>query len=138
MADSTSDGHGVAFGRIACAIPVSDISRALDFYQGILGMSVTFANGDPAGFVILQRDAAELHLTLVKGHKSGSHNAAHLMVADAVGLHDHLVSNGVRIVKGLRDANYGLRGFVFADPDGNRIDVGQRLRPQSQASGKPG
>jgi hypothetical protein len=21
----------------------------------------------------------------------------------------------------------GLRGFVFADPDGNRIDVGQRL-----------
>ena len=31
------------------------------------------------------------------------------------------------IVKGLRDAGYGLRGFVMADPDGNRIDVGQRL-----------
>ena len=29
------------------------------------------------------------------------------------------------IVKGLRDAPYGLR--VFADPDGNRIDVGERL-----------
>jgi catechol 2,3-dioxygenase-like lactoylglutathione lyase family enzyme len=127
MADSTSHGHGVAFGRIAGAIPVSDISRALAFYQGILGMAVTFSNGDPVGFVILQRDAAELHLTLVKGHKGGSHNAAHLMVTDAPSLHDHLVSNGVRIVKGLRDADYGLRGFVFADPDGNRIDVGQRL-----------
>jgi catechol 2,3-dioxygenase-like lactoylglutathione lyase family enzyme len=110
---------------------VSDISRALAFYRDILGMSVTFANGHPVGFVILERDAAELHLTLVKGHKGGSHNAAHLMVADAVSLHDHLVSNGVRIIKGLRDADYGLRGFVFADPDGNRIDVGQRMPPQS-------
>jgi catechol 2,3-dioxygenase-like lactoylglutathione lyase family enzyme len=127
MADSTVHGPGIAFGRIAAAIPVSDIPRALSFYQNVLEMTVTFTNGDPVGFVILRRDAAELHLTLVKGHKSGSHNAAHLMVADAAGLHDHLVSNGARIVKGLRDADYGLRGFVFADPDGNRIDVGQRL-----------
>ena len=130
MAGSTPHGPGVAFGRIAAAVPVSDISRALGFYRDILGMSVTFANGHPVGFVILERDAAELHLTLVKGHQGGSHNAAHLMVADAVSLHDHLVSNGVRIIKGLRDADYGLRGFVFADPDGNRIDVGQRLPPQ--------
>lgn len=125
MADNP--GPGVTFGRIAGAVPVSDISQALGFYQGILGMSVTFTNGDPVGFVILKRDAAELHLTLVKGHRAGHHNVAHLMVGDARALHEHLVSNGVRIVKGLRDADYGLRGFVLADPDGNRIDVGQRL-----------
>jgi catechol 2,3-dioxygenase-like lactoylglutathione lyase family enzyme len=127
MADNTLHGHGVALGRIAGMIPVSDIPRALAFYQGILGMSVTFANGDPVGFVILERDAAEVHLTLVKGHKGSGRNVAHLMVADAPALHDHLVSNGARIIKGLRDADYGLRGFVFSDPDGNRIDVGQRL-----------
>jgi catechol 2,3-dioxygenase-like lactoylglutathione lyase family enzyme len=120
-------GPGVAFGRIAAAVPVSDISRALGFYRGIMGMSVAFSNGDPVGFVILRRDAAELHLTLVRGHRAGRHNVAHLMVADATALHEHLVSNGVRIVKGLRDADYGLRGFVLADPDGNRIDVGQQL-----------
>jgi hypothetical protein len=84
MADGTPHGPGVAFGRIAAAIPVNDISQALGFYQDILRMSVTFANGDPVGFVILERDAAELHLTLVRGHKGGSHNAAHLMVADLV------------------------------------------------------
>ncbi|HET7016436.1 MAG TPA: VOC family protein, partial [Streptosporangiaceae bacterium] len=75
MADSTP---GIAFGRIAAAIPVSDIARASDFYRDILAMTVTFTNGDPVGFVILERDAAELHLTLVKGHRAGSHNAAHL------------------------------------------------------------
>jgi len=117
----------ITFDRIAAAVPVSDISRALAFYRGILGMTATFTNGDPTGFVILRRDAAELHLTLVRGHRAGLHNVAHLMVDDATALHEHLVANGVRIVKGLRDADYGLRGFVLADPDGNRVDVGQRL-----------
>jgi catechol 2,3-dioxygenase-like lactoylglutathione lyase family enzyme len=125
MADNP--GPGVTFGRIAGAVPVSDISQALGFYTGILGMSVTFTNGDPVGFVVLRKDAAELHLTLVQGHRAGRHNVAHLIVADATALHEYLVSNGVRIVKGLRDADYGMRGFVMADPDGNRIDVGQRL-----------
>ena len=134
MADSTVHEPGVTFGRIAGMIPVSDISSALGLYRDILGMSVTFANGDPVGFVILERDAAEVHLTLVRGHRGGSHNVAHLMVADATRLHDHLVSNGVRIIKGLRDADYELRGFVFADPDGNRIDVGQRLGDAEGAS----
>ena len=127
-------GHlesGTAFGRIAAAVPVSDISRALAFYRDVLGMSVSFTNGDPVGFAILRRDAAELHLTLVKGHQGGRHNAAHLMVADATALHDHLAASGARIVKGLRDADYGLRGFVFTDPDGNRIDVGQQLSSHS-------
>ena len=31
------------------------------------------------------------------------------------------------IVNGLRNAPYGLRDIVFADPDGNRIDGGERL-----------
>jgi catechol 2,3-dioxygenase-like lactoylglutathione lyase family enzyme len=31
----------------------------------------------------------------------------------------------VRIIKSLRDKDYGQRAFVFADPDGNRIDVGE-------------
>lgn len=118
---------GAAFGRIASTIAVGSLPRALDFYVGVLGMRVTFENGDPVGFVILQRDSAELHLTLVTDHRAVTHNVAHLMVSDATGLHDHLVASGVRIIKGLRDADYGLRGFVFADPDGNRIDVGQQV-----------
>lgn len=126
MAQASAD-PGVTMGRIASAIPVSDIDRALGFYRDILGMRVTFTNGDPLGFVILKRDGAELHLTLLKGHRAGTHNVAHLMIDDATRLHDYLAKHGVRIIKGLRDADYGLRGFVFADPDGNRIDVGQPL-----------
>lgn len=117
----------VEFGRIAATIPVSDMPRALAFYTEVLGMTKTFENGTPTGFAILKRDAAELHLTLSKTHQATDRNLAHLLVADATRLHDHLVGHGVHILKGLRDADYGLRNFVFADPDGNQIDVGQQL-----------
>lgn len=118
---------GVTFGRIASGVAVRDLDRALEFYVGVMGMRVTFKNGDPVGFVILRRDAAELHLTVARDHRATVHNVAHLMVTDATALYEHLTRHGVRIVKGLRDADHGLRGFVFADPDGNRIDVGQPL-----------
>jgi catechol 2,3-dioxygenase-like lactoylglutathione lyase family enzyme len=119
--------HDIELGRIAATITVADIDRALGFYVDILGMTKTFENGNPVGFVILKRDAAELHLTLSRTHRATDRNVAHLLVADATKLYDHLVAHGTRIVKGLRDADYGLRQFVFADPDGNHIDVGQAL-----------
>ena len=113
------------YGRIAATITVTDMNRALEFYLGVVGLQKTFENGDPVGFVILKRDDAELHLTLGKKHIATDRNVAHLLISNANEFHDHLVCNGVRIIKGVRDADYGIRGFVFADPDGNRIDVGQ-------------
>jgi catechol 2,3-dioxygenase-like lactoylglutathione lyase family enzyme len=119
--------HGVPFGRVAPMLSVSDLPRALRFYCGVLGFRKVFENGDPVGFVILEKEAAELHLSLDRRHRASDQNVAHLMVADATALYDHLLAQGTHIVKGLRDADFGLRCFVFADPDGNRIDVGQNL-----------
>ncbi len=127
MPDAPSLPAGLVYGRIAAQVTVTDIARALDFYVGLLGLHKVFENGHPVGFVILERQGAELHLCLDPQHQATGQNVAHWMVNDATALHDHLVAHGVPIVKGLRDANYGLRGFVFADPDGNRIDVGQDI-----------
>jgi catechol 2,3-dioxygenase-like lactoylglutathione lyase family enzyme len=122
----TSD-HGIRFGRIAAMVPVRDMGKAQAFYTGVLGFRKTFENGDPVGFMIVKRDAAELHLTLQPAHKAAPFNVAHLMVADVDALHRICRDHGLRIVKGLRDKDYGLRAFVFEDPDGNRIDVGQPI-----------
>ena len=119
--------HGIRFGRIAAMLPVRDMDKAHDFYTRVLGFRKTFENGVPVGFMILKRDEAELHLTLQKTHPAAPFNIAHLMVGDAEALHAICQREGLRIIKGLRDQEYGLRSFVFADPDGNRIDVGQRL-----------
>lgn len=125
MNDTTD--HGVRFGRIAPMLPVRDIRKAHDFYVTVFGFTKTFENGSPVGFMILKRDAGELHLTLQPGHKPARFNIAHMIVDDAAALYAACERHGVRIVKRLQDKDYGLRAFVFEDPDGNRIDVGQPI-----------
>jgi len=125
MSDDTD--HGIRFGRIAAMLPVRDMDRAHAFYTTVLGFRKTFQNGNPVGFMILKRDGAELHLTLQANHKAAPFNVAHLMVDDVDALHRICRDYGLRIIKGLRDQEYGLRAFVFEDPDGNRIDVGQPI-----------
>jgi uncharacterized glyoxalase superfamily protein PhnB len=50
-----------------------------------------------------------------------------MFVDDIDALYAICEAAGVRIIKSLKDKDYGQRAFVFADPDGNRIDVGQRI-----------
>jgi uncharacterized glyoxalase superfamily protein PhnB len=49
------------------------------------------------------------------------------MVEGVDQLHALVQQRGLKVVKRLQDKDYGLRAFVFEDPDGNRIDVGQPL-----------
>jgi catechol 2,3-dioxygenase-like lactoylglutathione lyase family enzyme len=125
MSDGTD--HGIRFGRIAAMLPVKDIDRARDFYTKVLGFTKVFENGDPVGFMILKRDQAELQLTLQPNHKAAPFNVAHMMVDDVDALHAICQRYGLRIVKSIQNKDYGLRAFVFEDPDGNRIDVGQPI-----------
>ena len=119
----------LTFGRLAPALPVADLERSLDFYTRVLGMTCTFTNGTPPCFAIVERDAAELLLEVdgaaAAAAPARATNAVHLLVSDARAFHDALAAAGVPIVKPLRDAPYGLRDFVFTDPDGHRIDVGE-------------
>lgn len=68
-----------------------------------------------------------LHLTLQPDHRPASFNVAQLMVEDVDRLYEACTQHGARIIKRLKDQDYGLRAFVFEDPDGNRIDVGQLI-----------
>lgn len=119
--------HGIRFGRIAAMLPVKDIERACEFYSKVLGFTKVFENGNPVGFMILKRDQAELHLTLQPNHKAAPFNVAHMMVHDVDALHAICQRHGLRIIKSIQNKDYGLRAFVFEDPDGNRIDVGQPI-----------
>ncbi len=112
------------FGRIAATVPVTDLARALRFYTDVVGLQKT---AEANGVVVLKRDAAELHLVHAAGHVATDRLVAHLLVSDAQRLYDHLIDGRAAIVTGMRDTHSGQRAFVFADPDGNRIDVGERV-----------
>ena len=124
----------IRFGRLAASAFTRDIQKAYAFYRDVLGFTKTFENGDPVGFMILQKDDAELHLSLVRDHTPSTTNVAALLVDKVDALHDVLVAARARIIKSLADKDYGLRAFVFADLDGNRIDVGQ---PMADAAREP-
>ena len=113
----------ITFGRAAPCIAVRDIQAAYAFYSGVLGFRKMFENGDPVGFMVLKKDAAEIHLSQSRDPGARTTNALHMFVDDIAALYEICQAAGVRIIKSLRDKDYGQRAFVFADPDGNRIDV---------------
>ncbi|UES39840.1 VOC family protein [Roseibium aggregatum] len=124
---TTDTSSQLRLGRIAATLGVSDIERSRTLYREIFGLEKVFENGSPVGFMILKKDEAELHLTLQKGYQAPPFNQAHIMVSDADAACRACEHHGLRIVKRLRNKDYGLRAFVFADPDGNRIDVAEEI-----------
>jgi len=119
--------QAITFGRAAPGLAVRDIQTAYVFYSTVLGFQKVFENGDPVGFMVLKKDAAEIHISQKRDHVASTVNAFHLFVDDVAALYEICQAAGVRIIKSLKDKDYGQRAFVFADPDGNRIDVGQRI-----------
>lgn len=124
---SQSSIHGITFGRTAPGLSVRDIQAAYAFYSGVLGFQKTFENGSPVGFMVLKKEAAEIHLSQNRNHVPSTTNALHMFVDDVTTLYEICEAAGVRIIKSLKEKDYGQRAFVFADPDGNRIDVGERI-----------
>lgn len=115
----------VVFGRMTASIGVTDMDRAVRFYCDVLGFAVVFQNGDPVLTTILEREAAELHLLLAPGWTGPDFNVGHLFVTGVDALYHHCLARGVSIIRTIADKDYGMRAFVLADPDGNRIDIGE-------------
>jgi len=123
----------IRLGRIAAEIGVTDMARAIAFYRDVFGFEAVFANGEPVVFTILEKDAAELHLMLSPGYRGPDFNVAHIYVDDVDTLYQSCRDAGVSIVRTIADKDYGMRAFVLADPDGNRIDIGQPDQGRSEA-----
>ncbi|MEC7524841.1 MAG: VOC family protein [Myxococcota bacterium] len=115
----------VTLGRAAPTIPVRDMARARRFYTSAFGLEVTFSQADL--YVVMKKDAAEVHLSVCSDPAPRSQNVMHLIVSDAMAVERAAKAAGGEIVEALRDAPWGMRIFVVADPDGHRIDVGQPL-----------
>lgn len=64
----------VTSGRLAPGVLVTDLGRSVAFYAGMLGFEKVFENGDPGGFVVLTKDAAERHLSRVREHRPSTQN----------------------------------------------------------------
>ena len=124
---------GLSDAKVTATIPVSDMDRAKEFYEGKLGLSGGEDVGD-GGHDYPCGEGTQLHVFPSAGAgKSGSTIAA-FEVDDLDATVDELTANGVTFEqydeplktneKGIADAD-GVRIAWMKDPDGNVLGLGE-------------
>jgi hypothetical protein len=107
----------VIFERIAPIVTVHDVDAALTRYRR-LGFATEL--DEPAQYGFAERGPVQLHLQ--PGDPSdprGTGGVVYLYVSDADVLHAEWTSAGVEgRFMGPHNTPYGLREFVYTDPDG--------------------
>lgn len=138
-------------GQTIPALPVRDMSAAVDCYRDRLGFTVVHQDG---GFVVLLRDEAEIHLwessddswrdrdSLERPVCSGAESfiagtaSCRIAVDDVDALYGELRAAGVLHYADAdagspTDTDYGTREFATTDADNNLITFFRRVRPRA-------
>lgn len=105
-------------------LTVSDLERAVDFYENILGLSKKYHfPNDYAGF-----DCGGVEIGLAPGTPPGEGEGmpcVDFLVGDIDEVYRTLSEQGVRFIKEPHDTLWGGRIALFVDPDGNRLQLVQ-------------
>ncbi len=114
----------------------ADVASAAAFYRDHLGFEVTY---DSSWYVSLRLGAHELavldpeHATVPAGFGAVARGVlVNVEVDDVDAVHDRLVAQGLDVVLGLRDEDFGQRHFIVVGPDGVLVDVIQPIEPQGE------
>lgn len=116
----------VIFEHVAPVVTVHDLDAALARYAR-LGFVTEL--DEPAQYGIVQRGAVQLHVVPDDpDDPGGTGGVVYVYVSDADALLDEWTSSGVdgRFL-GPHDTPYGLREFIYTDPDGIVHRVGSPL-----------
>jgi catechol 2,3-dioxygenase-like lactoylglutathione lyase family enzyme len=111
-----------------CAVLVTDVAKARQFYGGVLGLREVPAPRE-FDFVALWYDLGGQYLHLLLKDKPDTISPRHfcLHVTDVRAARDHFRALGVPVEETVKIA--GADRFFVRDPDGNRIEVLQWVRP---------
>ena len=102
---------------------VSNLDQAADFYGRVLELPKKYRFSSYAGF-----DCGGVEIGLAPGKPEGHETGVPLvdfLVQDADEVYGVLVGKGVRFLKEPHDTVWGGRIALFADPDGNLLQMAQ-------------
>ncbi|OAI47998.1 bleomycin resistance protein [Planctomycetaceae bacterium SCGC AG-212-F19] len=110
------------------SVIITDVDRSRRFYGGVLGLK-EIPKPSTFDFVAIWYDLGNMHVHLLQKEQADTSSARHfaLRVADAPAAREHFRKHGVEISE--TTLIPGADRFFVRDPDGNRIEIIQWLRP---------
>jgi catechol 2,3-dioxygenase-like lactoylglutathione lyase family enzyme len=119
-----------------CSVIITDVERSRRFYRDLLGLQ-EIPKPRTFDFVVIWFDLGDQHLHLLLKDKADTISPRHfaLRVPDAAAARTHFREHGVAVQEATPIP--GADRFFIADPDGNRIEIIQWLRPYSPAENAP-
>jgi glyoxylase I family protein len=113
-----------------CSIIITDVERSRQFYGGLLGLR-EINKPRTFDFVVLWYDLGEDALHLLQKDKPDTRSPRHFAfrVDNAAAARDYFRANKVLVEE--TTLIPGADRFFIHDPDGNRIEIIQWLRPYS-------
>src|SRR5580704_9040451 len=117
----------MALVGIRANLEVRDVVRSIAFYEQTLGLHPVVTMGEPATFAILAADDASLAIAESREPAVAGIAACYVDVSDVEAAHERCRAAGAEITAAVTTHPWGMRDFVFRDPDGHQIAVGQRV-----------
>jgi catechol 2,3-dioxygenase-like lactoylglutathione lyase family enzyme len=120
-----------------CSVLITDVERSRRFYRDVLGLR-EIHKPRTFDFVVVWFDLGNQHLHLLLKDWADTISPRHfaLRVTDAAGARAHFRAHGIATQE--TTPIPGADRFFIADPDGNRIEIIQWLRPYSSEENAPG
>ncbi len=113
---------------VAPIFPVTDVKRSLEYYVQQLSFTIAFQWADrpedPVRYAILQNGNCELHLS---HSKNPVRTQAYFFVDGVNEYYKAVKARAPNITCGIEDQPWEMREFEVADPDGNRLIIGEHL-----------
>ena len=118
------------------SVLITDVERSRRFYGGVLGLR-EIHKPRTFDFVVVWFDLGDQHLHLLLKDKPDAISPRHfaLRVEDAAAARRYFQGHGIATQE--TTLIHGADRFFINDPDGNRIEIIQWLRPYSSAENAP-
>lgn len=118
-----------------CSVIITDVERSRRFYRDVLGLK-EIPKPSTFDFVVVWFDLGNQHVHLLLKDKPDTNSPRHfaLRVKDVAAARSHFREHGVPIQE--TTPIPGADRFFIADPDGNRIEIIQWLRPYNSETSK--
>ncbi|HUR48551.1 MAG TPA: glyoxalase superfamily protein [Acidimicrobiales bacterium] len=105
-------------------LPTTDLARAHTYYCDVLGFLEPWGFGEPPQYGGVRADLEQMpaiHFTVDPARGAGE---VFVIIDEVDAYFEKVKAAGAQVVFEIGDRPYGMRDFMVADPDGNRLSFG--------------